>query len=479
VLSGLDLTIGAGERVVLLGPSGAGKSTLLRALAGLLQTADHGDLSGTALVDGRPVGERPGEIALLLQDPAAALVAETVGRDVAFGPENLRLPRDEIWRRVRRALDETSFPYDVDRLTRSLSGGESQRLALAGSLAVRSRALLLDEPTSMLDETTAAAVRMAVQSAVRDRGTTLVVVEHRFGPWLGFADRLIVLDKDGGVVADGDPGSVLTVHADALVAAGVWVPDRPPPTVQPLDPALVEPWCPVSGTVVRATGISLTLTSRVPGRERLRTLALDDVAASLSAACLLAVTGESGAGKSTLLTVLAGLQRPSAGGVVAHEALATSRGRTPWRWRSRDLAARLAWSPQLPEVGVVASTVRDEVAASGRAVGREAGWLDRRTDGLLDAFGLAGLAQASPYHLSGGEQRRLMIAAALAHGPTAGLFDEPTVGQDRLTWAAVVAALTGARAAGAAIGVATHDLPVIDDLADSLLPLSPPARETT
>jgi energy-coupling factor transport system ATP-binding protein len=191
------------------------------------------------------------------------------------------------------------------------------------------------------------------------------------------------------------------------------------------------------------------------------------------------VTGASGSGKSTLLTVLAGLQRPSGGRIDVAADVAPRRGTAPWRWSSRELAARAAWTPQLPEVGMVATTVRDEVAATGRAVGRDQGWLDRRVEGLLNVLQLDRLAKANPHQLSGGEQRRLMLAAALAHGPTIVAFDEPTVGQDRSTWSAVVGAVSAARDAGAAVAVATHDQAAAEALADSRLALSARVRESS
>lgn len=199
---------------------------------------------------------------------------------------------------------------------------------------------------------------------------------------------------------------------------------------------------------------------------------LDAVVQALSGE-IVAVMGPSGAGKSTLLTVLAGLRQPTRGRVTAAAELAHKSRVEPWRWPSRVLADRVSWSPQTPETGLVTTRVRDELVATGQAVGRDQAWLDARVDGLLDAFRLGHLADASPYHLSGGEQRRLMVAAALAHGPVAATFDEPTVGQDRNTWAAVVGALGSARAAGSALGVATHDESAMLALGDDTCTLTP------
>ena len=120
---------------------------------------------------------------------------------------------------------------------------------------------------------------------------------------------------------------------------------------------------------------------------------------------------------------------------------------------------------------MVAATVHDEVLAAGRSCGRSPSWAGRRADGLLEYLGLSHLRGASPYHLSGGEQRRLMVAAALAHGPNGVLLDEPTVGQDRLTWAAVVGAVAAARSAGCGVAVASHDALAASALCDDRLDL--------
>jgi energy-coupling factor transporter ATP-binding protein EcfA2 len=441
-------------------------------MAGLLLTASHGELTGRTLVGGRLAGEQVGRVALLLQDPLAGVVAETVGRDVAFGLENLSVSREEIWPRVRAAVEMSGFPYDVGHPTSALSGGETQRLVLAGALALGSSVLLLDEPTSMLDPESAASVRAAVRRETTRRGCTLVVVEHRLEPWLDFADRLVVLDAVGSIVADGPPGRIIDEDAQRLVELGVWLPGLPTPTPWTLDPSLVEPLDQPPAVVVGADEVTVRLRSGFAGWRSPTTTALDGVSTRLEAGRALGIVGASGAGKSTLTAVLAGLRRPDDGTVLGPSELATSRGREPWRWRSRDLARRLAWVPQTPEHGMVTQTVLDEVLATSRAVNRDEAKATRRAEGLLEALDLGRLAGNSPYHLSGGEQRRLMVAAGLAHGPMAALFDEPTVGQDRLTWAAVIGAMSAARDSGTATALASHDREAVDALADDLLELA-------
>lgn len=465
MLDRFDLQIPAGQKVLLAGPSGSGKSTLLRAFAGLLLTAEVGDLSGSVAIDGRPPQERPGQVGLLLQDPSAAIVSDVVGRDVAFGLENTRVPREQMPGRVRRALDGAGFPYDEDRRTTSLSGGETQRLALAGALAMSPRVLLLDEPTAMLDETNAERVRRSVLDICAEAGTTLVVVEHRLGPWVSAMDRCVVLDANGIICADGPAAAVLADRSDSLAAQGIWVPGLPAPQPIEVDPLLVTPpAAPAEDTaLVTARDIEVRYRSAFAlPRTGPGPVAVSGVSCELNRGRALVLRGPSGAGKSTLLAVLAGLHRPDAGSAEIHPALAGRKGRALWRLSSRELAARLSWVPQLPEHGLVRHTVLDELLLTVQTLDRPMPAAEERARALLDVLGLGPLARASAHHLSGGEQRRLVVAAALVHGPAGVLLDEPTVGQDRLTWSAVAGLCRAAVTAGTAIAVATHDRDTID-----------------
>ncbi|MGH3457259.1 ATP-binding cassette domain-containing protein [Aeromicrobium sp.] len=435
VIRDLDLEITAGERVLVLGASGAGKSSLLHALAGALGTTIAGEVTGVAEVDGR--------LGLLPQNPDDAVVADRIGRDVAFGPENLALPREQIWQRVDEALDSVRLPYGRAHLTTALSGGERQRLALAGVLALRPDLLLLDEPTSMLDAGHAAAVRDAVLEVAGER--TMVVVEHRFEPWLQHVDRVVVL-ADSGLAFDGSVAAFLA----APPIDGLWMPGLPAPTPIDVPDELVRP----DGDVleVRAEGVTVDLVTRtLRGNERTR--AIDGLDLELRSSTRTAIVGPSGAGKSTALAVLGGLIKPLSGTITPD----------PTRRRSRQLARDVGWVPQDAELGFVTSQVESEVARTGEVIERPV-----NVGAVLDVLGLGHLGAAHPYRLSGGEQRRLALAAALAHRPGLVLLDEPTVGQDRHTWAAVAGWVAASARTGAAVGISTHD----DDLpVDVTVPL--------
>ena len=178
-LRAVDFTIRPGERVLLLGASGAGKSTMMAGLAGVLGGDEEGEQEGSLTIDGVDAREARGRVGLVLQDPDSQIILERLGDDASFGCENLSVPREEIWQRVRESLDMVGLGgLELDRSTRHLSGGQRQRLALAGVLAMKPGLLLLDEPTANLDPEGVVEVHDAVKKVIEATGQTMVVVEH-------------------------------------------------------------------------------------------------------------------------------------------------------------------------------------------------------------------------------------------------------------------------------------------------------------
>ncbi len=217
-----------GEFVLLTGPSGCGKTTLCRCLNGLVPHFYPGEMRGELLVEGRnvlslPTSEISRMVGYVFQNPENQLFALTVEKDVAFGPENLGLSRQEIRDRVEWAMRVTGVTALKDYAPYELSGGQQQRVALAGVLAMKPAVLVLDEPTSFLDPVTAEGVMKAVADLRLELGISVIVVEHRLDLVSRYADRMIVMDK-GSIVADGSMEDVLDQHYDQLAGLGVGIP---------------------------------------------------------------------------------------------------------------------------------------------------------------------------------------------------------------------------------------------------------------
>ena len=225
-VSGFNLAIPEGEIVVLTGPSGCGKSTLLRAVNGLIPHMYSGEYSGEVIVAGFSVKdshmrELAQKVGFLFQNPENQIFMFSVERDVAFGLENLGIPREEMKARVDETLRLMRIGDLAQRAPHELSDGQKQRVALAGVIAMRPKLVILDEPTSLLDPKTASELVALVARLRRELGTTFVVVEHRLDLLVGVADRLVVMDG-GRKVLEGTPRDVL--FSEEVEAHGVAVP---------------------------------------------------------------------------------------------------------------------------------------------------------------------------------------------------------------------------------------------------------------
>jgi energy-coupling factor transport system ATP-binding protein len=441
-LTDVDLVVEPGERVLLTGASGAGKSTLLAAIAGLLDP-EAAELTGELTVGGAAPRNARNRLGLLAQDPDSQLVMTRAGDDVAFGLENAGLPPEQIWPRVDAALAAVGFRYGRERATQALSGGEKQRLVLAGALARQPGLLLLDEPTAQLDGPGATLVRVAVARATADRSATVLVVDHDAEPWLPFVDRVLELVPGGAV--EHRPG---------------WRP-------RPRAAELRLPVAPDGPVLLTALGAGFTY--RGSGSP-----ALQPTDVPVRAGRALAVTGPNGRGKSTLALLLAGLRAPSTGRVEAAAGLAAGvrRGyREPHRWHAGELVSRIGTVFQNPEQQFLTGRLRDELALGPLRSGEHARRARATAEALLERLGLAAFADANPYTLSGGQQRRLSVATALATSPEVLVLDEPTFGQDAATWREVVTLLAEQRTDGRGIVVVTHDSDLVEVLADDRLSL--------
>ena len=444
-LSGVDLDIAPGERVLVLGPSGSGKSTLMGGLAGLLGGAEEGEATGTLTVDGVAPSEARGRVGLLMQDPEAQVVLARVGDDVAFGMENLGVVREEIWPRVENSLEAVGLSVPLDHSTTELSGGQKQRLALASILAMGPGLLLLDEPTANLDPSGVAEVRAAVETVVERTGATVVVVEHRVDVWASLVDRVIVV-ADGAIAADGPLREVLAQQGEALRERGIWLPgDDVAAEVGPAPE--VAPTSSEATPIARVADLTIGYDASAPVRA--------GIDLTIERGVSTCIVGANGAGKSTFALTLAGLLPPLEG-TVEVETSDGMRG-DPHEWSSKQLLGRMSMVFQEPEYQFLAATVAEELAIGPRAAGMSEEEIAPLVDEHLEALGLTALARANPMTLSGGEKRRLSVATALISAPELLILDEPTFGQDRGTWLGLVRLLRAALERGVTLVSITHD----------------------
>lgn len=444
-LSGVDLDIAPGERVLVLGPSGSGKSTLMGGLAGLLGGAEEGEATGTLTVDGVAPVQARGRVGLLMQDPEAQVVLARVGDDVAFGMENLGVAREEIWPRVENSLEAVGLSVPLDHSTTELSGGQKQRLALASILAMGPGLLLLDEPTANLDPSGVAEVRAAVEAVVERTGATVVVVEHRVDVWASLVDRVIVV-ADGAIAADGPLDEVLAQQGDALRERGIWLPgDDVAAEVGPAPE--VAPASSEAAPIASVADLTIGYDTSAPVRS--------GIDLTIERGVSTCIVGANGAGKSTFALTLAGLLPPLEGTVEVETSDGT-RG-DPHEWSSKQLLGRMSMVFQEPEYQFLAATVAEELAIGPRAAGMSEEEIAPLVDEHLEALGLTALARANPMTLSGGEKRRLSVATALISAPELLILDEPTFGQDRGTWLGLVRLLRAALERGVTLVSITHD----------------------
>jgi energy-coupling factor transport system ATP-binding protein len=396
------------------------------------------------------------QVGIVFQDPSAQLVMERAEDDVAFGLENRQWPRDEMHARVPDALAAVGLAGFERRRSRRLSGGEQQRLALAGVLAARPGVLVLDEPTANLDPAGTAAFFERIRALREERSTTIVLIEHRVEQAWPLADVILALGASGHPIDSGPAGEVTERSAGAMHDAGIWLPAAVEARVgatapgEPVPPVVARP---IGATVVRATDVRFAFDRRAEPVVR-------DITMHAAAGERIALVGPNGSGKTTLARLLVGLLRPDFGVV---ELL----GADPSRLPPRVLAQRAAYVFQEPERQFLAERVGDEVR-----LGLQGTALDD-VGPLMERLGLplGEYADRSPYRLSGGEQRRLSLASALVRDPAVLVLDEPTFGQDRLGYEALLSILGERLSAGACLITATHDERFVRDVAGRVIEL--------
>ena len=481
-LRGVDLTVDEGEFILLTGPSGCGKTTFCRCLNGLIPHFYHGELEGEITVTGLSTRENSTaklaqNVGLIFQNPDNQIFALTVEKDVAFGLENLGIPKELMLKDIDWALEKTGISHLRERGTHELSGGQKQRLSIASILAMRPKLLVLDEPTSFLDPLGAIRIFKVLEALNRDHGITIILIEHRVDLASQYVDRVILV-SDGRILRTGTPEEVFTLEETRLTGVGIpkilelskrlnqrglafeplpLSPDSfieqlerniPPMDVRRVKKTVVQDLEGFTGEhnmspIIRVEDVSYTYPSGVQ--------ALNGVSLTIHKGEFVAIMGENGAGKTTLVKHFNGLLRPQEGRIMVD-------GVDVSQVSVASLSRKVGLVFQNPDDQLFSENVESEISFALNNFGFEKEVVEKRVDWALNLLNLEQYRKSSPFILSGGERKRVALASVLAWDPEIVVLDEPTIGQDYAQKELLRHFLMQLRTQGKTTIIVTHDV---------------------
>lgn len=461
VLSGVSFSIHDGEFIAITGANGSGKSTIAQMIDAFL-LPDSGSVrvfghETSRISNGNDAFDLRSNIGFVFQNPDDQLVASIVADEVAFGPANLGVAREDLIARIDFALDAVDMSWAVGRDVNSLSGGERQRIAIAGALAMHPRLLILDEPTSMLDGHNRQKV-MEIIGKAHGLGTAIILITHE-GSEAMQADK--VFEVDGGRVIErqreqyrDSVSADLENHEKAVLDLR-----RTTPHAQGGKPIISVSNCSFTydSDSMRSLNIFGNDDSNAPAPPVLTNINLE-----VHQGEFLCITGSNGAGKTTLIQLLNGMLKPTSGTVEVNGVPTATKSGANHARRTVGIVF------QYPERALFSDTVADDIAYGPKNQGLSPDTIDRRVrDAMMDVgLDYGRFAECSPFELSGGEQRKVAIAGILAMHPDVIVFDEPCAGLDRGSHMQLVGLLAGMRDAGQTIIMISHDKLDIRALAD-------------
>ncbi|NOQ33824.1 MAG: ATP-binding cassette domain-containing protein [Methanosarcinales archaeon] len=486
-LSGIDLHIDDGEFVLLLGASGSGKSTLIQCLNGLVPKVTGGNLEGEIIINGKDVRnykvhQLASDVGIIFQNPDTQLFSLTVGKDVAFGPENLGMPKEEILGRIDRAMRIVGMEDMRDRFVFTLSGGEKQRVAIAGTLAMEPHVMVLDEPTSDLDPVGTCEVLSLVKRLNQEKDMTIILIEHKIDEVVHLADRVVVMDR-GKIIMDDTPDEVFNDGHDRLKSIGIALPqlseivhamkngfgdfegdfstDSPYKTILARLCQLLRDK-PANIARFRAAHAPPTRTAPKPKIEikNLRhtfedgKVGLDGINLVIPEGDFVALIGHNGAGKTTLINHLIGFLKPDNGTIFIN-------GKDISGMRVATLAQSVGYLFQNPDNQIFTDSVTQELKFGLENIKLRDTAIEERVNRAISMMELAEFRDRHPHSLSRGQRQRLAVASILAMEPDIIVLDEPTTGQD---WGHVNKFLQQIRhlnELGKTIILVTHDMNLV------------------
>ncbi|MFB6299197.1 MAG: ABC transporter ATP-binding protein [Halobacteriales archaeon] len=494
-LSNVTVSVERGEFIGVTGPSDAGKTTLCRLFPGYIPHFFDGELTGEITVDGTDIretsiGDMSSEVGLVFENPFDQLTGSsmTVLEEVAFGLENMGLPREEIIDRVHESLETVGIEDLIGRNPQELSGGQSQRLAIASILAMRPEILILDEPTSQLDPKGTEEV-FEVVAQMDQEGYTVILVSQDLERLAPHLDRLWVFE-DGSLRLNGPPQDVLTsddptldsvpipevvqigsrLRSEGFIDADTPVPLSLPDTVEELRPHVASKQRANGGTETETAAPTPTGTNDA-GIEiedvhfyyNDEIHALRGISLTLQSGCVCMI-GQNGAGKTTFAKHLNGLLEPDEGRVLVN-------GMDTQDHTVAELAHEVGFSFQNPDDQLFHSNVREEVQYGPRNLGYDEETIDRLTDEAMEELDLTAVADKNPYDLGLPRRKRVAVASVLAMDTPIVVLDEPTGGQDGPGNQLLGAVVEDLVAAGKLVIVITHDVSFARDHADRVIAL--------
>jgi energy-coupling factor transport system ATP-binding protein len=436
-LRDISLTFRAGEIALIVGKSGSGKTTLIRCINGLIpRSYTQGTLSGQIRCFGESTGgmslaQLARRVGTVMQDPDKQIVATRVFYEIAFGLENLGLPREEIIARVNESATQLKIDHLLERDVHSLSGGEQQRVVIAAVLAMRPQALLLDEPLASLDVPSANNALVLFRE-LADQGIAVIMVEHRIEAALRIAPELCVALDEGQVVFQGNAAEFTKTQ------------DARRETVE--ERHVLRPVSTIASRHPLFSFRDVHFAYPEAEREQVAGVSLD-----VRAGDVIALIGPNGAGKSTLARLAIGVLRPSSGRVLIGDVDAEIR-------TVAQIVKDVGYVFQNPAVMLFANTLRDELSFGPRNVGLPQTEIDHNIARAMQIVGLGDIPlDRSPFSLSYGQQKRVAAASVLAMSPRVLILDEPTAGLDDDTADDLLQRLLVSEDAPEALVLVTHD----------------------
>jgi energy-coupling factor transport system ATP-binding protein len=430
----ISWSLNPGECAVIMGPSASGKTTLCRCLNGLIPQALEGTLTGDIVVAGKDVSffrtqTLAKDVGFVMQDPESQIVGRTVFEDLAFGPRNLLVPAREIEKRIPEVLSQVGLAGYENRFAADLSGGEKQRLAIAGILAMEPSILVLDEPASELDPAGRADLYFHLDRLRKSKGLTLVIVEQKIEGIQSMVDRVLILEK-GMVTNQGQPEHLKDLWSQ--------------PGIQPLisiqtmgSPPRDMPAC------LEVNHLNFGYTSAAP--------VLKDINLSVYPRDFMALMGHNGAGKTTLVKHLNGLI-PCGAGTILFE------GKDINKFKTKDLARSVGFIFQNPDHQIFENSVEKEIAFGLVNMGSSREEIARTVDETLEKTGLEPFRHLHPFTLGKGMRQMIAVAAIVALSPRVLVVDEPTTGLDAAGSNLIMDLIHRLHCNGTAIVLITHDL---------------------